>query len=113
MTVLVLAALSNPALAAAGAHGTIVFQTFGTFHSEKPDAIGPTLRGVYGRKTASLEDFRYSNAMMRANIVWDEASLREYIKDPQAKVPDTRMRLGGLNSHTDIDDVSAYLKDYK
>jgi cytochrome c len=113
MTFLVLAALSNAALAADAAHGKIVFQTCAACHSDKPDAIGPSLRGVYGRKAAALEDFRYSNAMMRANIVWDEANLREYIKDPQAKVPGNRMPFGGLESPADIDDVIAYLKDYK
>ena len=113
MTVLVLAALSSTALAADAAHGKIVFQTCAACHSDKPDAIGPSLRGVYGRKAGALEDFRYSNAMMRTKIVWDEANLREYVKDPQAKVPGNRMPFGGLESPTDIDDVIAYLKDYK
>jgi cytochrome c len=105
--------VNSTALAADPAHGKIVFQTCVACHSDKPDAIGPSLRGVYGRKAGALEDFRYSNAMMRANIVWDEASLRDYIKDPQAKVPGNRMPFGGLDSATDIDDVIAYLKDYK
>jgi len=108
-----LAALSSTALAADSAHGKIVFQTCAACHSDKPDAIGPSLRGVYGRKAGALEDFRYSNAMMRTKIVWDEANLREYVKDPQAKVPGNRMPFGGLESPTDIDDVIAYLKDYK
>ena len=52
---------------------------------DKPDALGPSLKGVVGRKSAALDDFRYSNPMKRANLVWDEANLREYIADPQAK----------------------------
>jgi cytochrome c len=113
MTVLVLAVLTSASYAADAAHGKIVFQTCAACHSEKPDAIGPSLRGVYGRKAGSLEDFRYSNAMTRANIIWDEANLREYIKDPQAKVPGNRMPFGGLDNPADIDDVIAYLKDYR
>jgi cytochrome c len=113
MTLVALAALCGAALAADAAHGKIVFQTCAACHSEKPDAIGPSLRGVYGRKAGSLEDFRYSNAMMRANIVWDEANLRQYIRDPQAKVPGNRMPFGGLGNPAEIDDVIAYLKDYK
>ncbi len=91
----------------------MVFQTCAACHSDKPDAIGPSLRGVYGRKSAALPDFRYSNAMMRANLTWDDANLKAYIKDPQAKVKGNRMPFGGLSSDADIDDVIAYLKDYK
>ena len=82
-------------------------------HSEKPDAIGPSLRGVYGRKAGSLPDFRYSNAMLHANIVWDDANLRAYLADPQAKVRGNRMPFGGLSNPQDIADVIAFLKDYK
>jgi cytochrome c len=105
-------ALSATAAAAADlAHGKVVFQTCAACHSEKPDAIGPTLRGVYGRKTGSA-DFRYSAAMMRANLTWDEANLRDYLKDPQAKVKGNRMPFGGLEP-ADLDDLLGYLKDYK
>jgi cytochrome c len=46
----------------------------------------------------------------RANLIWDEANLREYIKDPQARVKGNRMPFGGLSSSDEIDDVIAYLK---
>ena len=99
--------------AADAAHGKVVFAQCAACHSDKPDAIGPSLKGVYGRKSGSQPDFRYSNAMMRANLTWDDATLHAYIKDPQAKVKGNRMPFGGLSSNTDIDDVIAYLKDYK
>jgi cytochrome c len=108
-----MAAAAMPAAAADAAHGKVVFQTCAACHSDKPDAIGPSLRGVYGRKSAALPDFRYSNAMMRANLTWDDANLKAYIKDPQAKAKGNRMPFGGLSSDADIDDVIAYLKDYK
>jgi cytochrome c len=104
---------ASTARAADAEHGKVVFQTCAACHSEKPEAIGPSLRGVFGRKSGSLEDFRYSNAMLRANLVWDEANLREYLKDPQAKVKGNRMPFAGLSDPKDIDDVIAYLKDYK
>jgi cytochrome c len=103
----------TPAVAADAAHGKVVFQTCAACHSDKPDAIGPSLRGVYGRKSAALQDFRYSNAMMGANLTWDDANLKAYIKDPQAKVKGNRMPFGGLSSDADSDDVIAYLKEYK
>ena len=104
---------ASAAVAADAAHGKVVFQTCAACHSEKPDAIGPPLRGVYGRNAGSLDSFRYSNAMMRANLTWDDANLHAYIKDPQAKVKGNRMPFGGLSNPADIDDVIAYLKDYK
>jgi cytochrome c len=110
---LAMALVGDPAIAADATHGRVVFQTCAACHTDKPDAIGPSLRGVYGRKAGSLEDFRYSNAMLRANIVWNEANLRAYIKDPQAKVPGNRMPFGGLDDAKDVDDVIAYLKEYK
>jgi cytochrome c len=111
--VVLIAVAAMPAFAADANHGKVVFQTCAACHSEKPDAIGPSLRGVYGRKSASLPDFRYSNAMMRANLTWDDANLKAYIRDPQAKVKGNRMPFGGLSSDADIDDVIAFLKDYK
>jgi cytochrome c len=103
----------SPAWAADVEHGKVVFQTCAACHSDKPDAIGPSQRGVYGRKSGSLDNFRYSNAMLRANLVWDEANLRAYLKDPQAKVPGNRMPFAGLTDPKDIDDVIAFLKQYK
>jgi cytochrome c len=48
--------------------------------------------------------------MKRANLVWDEATLREYIQDPHAKVKGNRMPYGGLNDGKGVDDIIAYLK---
>jgi len=103
---------ASPAAAADPDHGKAVFQACIACHTERPDALGPNLRGVFGRKAAALEDYRYSNPMKRADLVWDEANLREYIADPQTKVKGNRMPFGGLNKPEDLDDVIAYLKTY-
>jgi cytochrome c len=109
-----LVALSAGAAAGADAeHGKTLYQACLACHTERPDALGPSLKGVYGRKSAALEDFRYSNPMQRANLVWDEDNLRAYIIDPQAKVKGNRMPFGGLSNPKDVDDVVAYLKIYK
>jgi cytochrome c len=107
---LVLALSVAPALAADPAHGKSLFEACFACHNERSDAVGPSLKGVVGRKSGVLEDFRYSNAMKRANLVWDEDNLRAYIQDPQGKVKGNRMPYGGLNNPADIDDVIAYLK---
>ncbi len=111
---LLLLAVSAGAAAAADAeHGKELFQTCVACHSDRPDSLGPSLNGVVGRKSAALEDFRYSNPMKRANLVWDETNLREFIADPQAKVRGTRMPFGGLSEPADIDDVVAYIATLK
>jgi cytochrome c len=111
---LVLLALSIAAVAAADVeHGKALYQTCVACHTERPDALGPSLKGVVGRKSAALDDFRYSNPMRRANLVWDEDNLRAYIQDPQAKVKGNRMPYGGLSDPKDVDDIIAYLKALK
>ena len=102
-----------PAGAADVEHGKALYQACIACHTEKPDALGPSLKGVFGRKAAVLDDFRYSNPMKRADLVWDEENLRAYIADPQTKVKGNRMPFGGLSKPEDIDDVVAYLKTYQ
>ena len=101
---------ASPVAAADANHGKELYQACVACHSEKPDAIGPSLKGVVGRKAAALEDFRYSAPMRRANLTWDDANLRAYIADPQATVKGNRMPFGGLRNAKDVDDVVAYLK---
>jgi cytochrome c len=108
-----LAASIVPAAAADAEHGKALFAACAACHQDKPDALGPSLKGVLGRKSAALDDFRYSNPMKRANLVWDEANLREYIADPQAKVRGNRMPFDGLHDPKDVDDIVEYLKTYK
>jgi cytochrome c len=91
-------------------HGKQIFETCAACHTERSDAIGPSLKGVVGRESATVEGFRYSGPMRRANLVWDDPNLRQFISDPQAKVPGNRMPFSGLREPRDIDDVIAYLK---
>jgi cytochrome c len=105
--------MGTPGRAADVAHGQEVYRACAACHTEKPDALGPSLKGVIGRKSAALDDFRYSNPMRRANLVWDEANLRQFLADPQAKVAGTRMPFGGLGDPKDIEDVVGYLATLK
>jgi cytochrome c len=94
-------------------HGKTLYTACVACHTEKPDALGPSLKGVVGRKSAALEDFRYSPAMKRANLTWDEANLREYLTDPQGKVKGNRMPFSGFGNASDATDVIAYLQTLK
>src|SRR5438045_9517574 len=108
---LVLLALFTAAVAAADVeHGKALYQTCAACHTERPDALGPSLKGVVGRKSAALDDFRYSNPMRRANLVWDEDNLRASIQDPQTKVKGNRMPYAGLSAPKDHDETIAECK---
>lgn len=114
-TALLLALGSLPASAADAAHGKELFQKCAQCHAEGAtgDNVGPSLKGVFGRKAAALDDFRYSAAMRRSGIVWDEQNLKEYISNPQARVRGNRMPFQGFAAPSDVDDIVAYLKTYK
>ena len=76
------------------------------------NAVGPVLNGLFGRKAGTIEGFSYSSANKNSGITWDEATFREYIKDPKAKIPGTKMTFPGLKDPKQIDDVVAYLKQF-
>jgi len=109
LCLLLVMAVAPPA-AADAEHGKALYQACAACHTDRPDALGPSLKGVVGRKSAALDDFRYSNPMKRANLTWDEAHLRAYILDPQATVKGNRMPFGGIREPNDADDIVAYLK---
>jgi len=110
LMVLVVVPGMSPVLAADAEHGKALYKACAACHTDKPGTIGPTLKGVVGRKSGALDDFRYSAAMKRAELVWDEATLRNYISDPQGTVKGNRMPFAGIKQPTDADDIVAYLK---
>ena len=74
--------------------------------------VGPVLNGVVGRRAGTYEGYHYSDANKNSGITWDEATLKEYLKNPRAKVPGTKMIFPGLPKDEDIDNVIAYLKQF-
>jgi cytochrome c len=76
------------------------------------NAVGPALNGVIGRKAGTAAGYSYSDANKNSGITWDEATFREYIKDPKAKVPGTKMVYAGLKDEQKTNDLVAFLKQY-
>ena len=74
--------------------------------------VGPSLNGIIGRKAGSVEGYNYSKANKESGITWDEATFREYIKDPKAKIPGTKMIYAGLKDEQRTNDLLAYLKQF-
>jgi cytochrome c len=75
-------------------------------------AVGPVLNGIIGRRAGTYPDYSYSDANKGSGITWDEATLKDYLKNPRAKIPGTKMIFPGLPKDEDIDNVIAYLKQF-
>lgn len=91
--------------------GKVVFEKCAPCHSLEPgkNDNAPTLAGIFGRKAAT-EDFRYSAAMKRSDITWDEKSLDSFLDDPQGFIPGNRMPFEGLKDTVDRENLLEYLK---
>lgn len=76
------------------------------------NSVGPELNGLFGRKAGSIESYKYSDAMKNSGITWDDATFAEYIGDPKAKVPGTKMAFAGIKKEGEIKDLTAFLKQF-
>ncbi len=76
------------------------------------NAVGPVLNGLFGRHSGSVEGYTYSAANKNSGITWDEPTFREYIQNPRAKIPGTKMVYAGLKDEKRINDLIAYLKQF-
>ncbi|WP_243373104.1 c-type cytochrome [Microvirga solisilvae] len=97
------------------AAGEKVFAQCRACHQIGPNAknaVGPELNGVIGRHSGSVEGYNYSPANKNSGLTWDEATFRDYIKDPKAKVPGTKMIYAGLKDEQKVNDLVAYLKQF-
>ena len=109
-------AMITPAPSAAAGDpkaGEKVFRKCATCHEVKApkNKIGPHLVGTFGRPAGAVEDFKYSDAMKNADIVWDEEKISAYVKQPKAYIPDNRMVFPGLKKEEDVANLIAYLKE--
>jgi cytochrome c len=117
--VLVAAALAvsnGIAKAQDAAAGEAVFRVCRACHTIGPDAknlVGPVLNGLDGRKSGTIEGYSYSDANKNSGITWNEASFKEYIVNPAAKIPNTKMAFVGIKNEKDIANLWAYLKQFK
>ena len=76
------------------------------------NTIGPAQNGLKGRTSGSVPGYSYSNANKSSGIVWDEATFKEYIKDPKAKIPGTKMVFPGIKNEKDAEDLWSFLAQF-
>jgi cytochrome c len=109
---LAVAALVPPAHAAPA--GEQAFVECAACHSTNGSAgVGPTLKGIVGRASASVAGFAYSSAMKRARLTWTAAELDKYVADPQAVVPGNVMPYAGMSDPAERAALIAYLATLK
>jgi len=110
----VLAAAATPAFADDDA-GAKVFKKCMACHAIGEGAknkVGPVLNGLAGRKSGSVEGYKYSKANTESGLTWDEATFKEYIKNPKAKIPGTKMVFAGIKDEADINALWTYVSSF-
>jgi cytochrome c len=78
--------------------------------------VGPQLNGIIGRKSGTVEGFKYSDPNKDAGakgLVWTADELFKYLENPQAFMPKNLMAFAGLKDEQDRRDVIAYLAKFK
>lgn len=115
LVVLGISTALSPSLAADGnaTRGQRVFNACGQCHSLEPNRsmTGPSLAELWNRKAGSLASFpRYSPALQSSNIVWNDKTLDDWIRDPQHVVPGNEMTFPGVKDAQQRADLLAFLK---
>ncbi|WP_245290040.1 c-type cytochrome [Neorhizobium galegae] len=115
--VLILGLLLQPggALAQSPEAGERVFVQCRACHQVGETArnvTGPHLNGLFGRTSGSVEGYAYTEANKNAAITWTDASFREFVTNPRAKIPGTKMIYAGIKNPDQITDLIAYLKQF-
>ena len=74
--------------------------------------FGPVLNGLDGRKSGTIEGYSYSDANKNSGITWSKDAFLDYIKDPKAKIPGTKMVFAGIKNEKEAGDLWAYLAQF-
>jgi cytochrome c len=74
--------------------------------------VGPELNGLDGRKSGAVEGYSYSEPNKNSGITWSKETFLEYIKDPKAKIPGTKMSFAGIKNEKEANDLWGYLSQF-
>ena len=115
LAVIASSAVSPAALAQDAAAGKTAFNKCLACHAIGEGAknkVGPILNGLEGRKSGTVEGYSYTDANKNSGITWDKDQFLDYIKDPKAKIPGTKMIFAGIKKETEAADLWAFLAQY-
>ncbi len=105
---------AHPGVAADPTSGKAVFNRCRICHTVEAggrNGAGPNLHRLFGRKAGTVEHFADSAAMKNSGVVWDEATLAQYLHGPKLFIPGTRMAFPGVASDKEVADLLAYLRE--
>ena len=108
-------AMASAARAQDVAAGEASFKKCLACHSIRDGAknkVGPVLNGLDGRHSGSAEGYSYSDANKNSGITWSKDQFLEYIKDPKAKIPGTKMAFAGIKNEKEAGDLWAYVSSF-
>ena len=94
------------------AHGEKVFKKCSACHmiaAGGKNMIGPNLWGVIGRTAGSVNDYKYSKAMVAYGKEWSFEEMNSYLIKPQAYIKGTKMAFAGLRKEKDRASVILYM----
>lgn len=91
--------------------GSKIFKRCMACHTleEGKNRVGPSLYGIIGRNSGSVEGYKYSKANQEAGIVWTPEVMFEYLENPRKYMPGTKMAFPGLKKPQQRVDVIAYI----
>lgn len=108
-------AAASPVLAQDVAAGKTSFNKCMACHAVGEGAknkVGPELNGLDGRKSGTVAGYAYSDPNKNSGITWNKDTFLEYIKDPKAKIPGTKMIFAGIKNEKEANDLWAFLAQY-
>jgi cytochrome c len=115
LSALALIASSAAALAQDASAGKASFNKCLACHAIGEGArnkVGPVLNGLDGRKSGTAEGYSYSDANKNSGITWSKDQFLDYIRDPKAKIPGTKMVFAGIKKDNEAADLWAFLSQY-
>lgn len=92
--IVAMAAIAGPSVAqspSAGERSFVMCKSCHTLEKGGRNGIGPNLNGLFGRTAGTAPGYRYSAAMKKSGIVWDEKTLDQFLAAPTKMIPGTRM----------------------
>ena len=93
--------------------GAKLFSQCAACHTLEPgrNLTGPSLENLFGRKAGTVSSFlRYSDALKRSGVVWDEKALDAWLKDPEKFIPGNDMTFPGIKDDKARRELIDYLK---
>jgi cytochrome c len=115
LSALAVIASSAAALAQDAAAGKASFNKCLACHAVGEGAknkVGPILNGLDGRKSGAVEGYSYTDANKNSGITWNKEQFLDYIRDPKAKIPGTKMVFAGIKKENEAADLWAFLAQY-